>query len=117
MIYLASPYSHPDKSVMFQRYQQVCRAAGALMKEGHIIYSPIAHNHSIAEWCDMPTTWDFWETYDTQVLALCQELWILQLEGWEQSTGVKAEHNFFLHRMGRRHNQISFITPRPEWLV
>ena len=45
MIYLASPYSHPDPSVREQRFQNACRIAAELMRSGRIVYSPVAHSH------------------------------------------------------------------------
>jgi len=90
MIYLASPYSHPDPQVRQARYEAVCRAAAALMREGHAVFSPIAHSHGIARY-GLPLNWEFWERYDLEMLATCEELWVLKLDGWQQSRGVNAE--------------------------
>ncbi|WP_321820729.1 MULTISPECIES: DUF1937 family protein [unclassified Burkholderia] len=46
--YLASPYSHPDKSVMEARRVAVCRKAGELIAAGIAVISPIAHNIAAA---------------------------------------------------------------------
>jgi len=34
MIYLASPYSHPDPAVRAERYRAACRATAALLLAG-----------------------------------------------------------------------------------
>lgn len=91
MIYLACPYSDPDPAVMEQRFDAVCRKAGELMNQGHVVYSPIAHCHPIATRVDLPRTWDFWERFDREMLRNAREIWILKLPGWETSAGVKAE--------------------------
>lgn len=91
MIYLASPYSDPDPAVMEQRFDAVCRKAGELMQQGHVIYSPIVHCHSIAVRVDLPREWTFWERFDREMLRNAQEMWILKLPGWEISRGVNAE--------------------------
>lgn len=92
MIYLASPYSHPDPQVMEFRFDQVCRVAGKIMAEqGIVVYSPIAHNHPIAVRINLPRGWDFWEKFDTETLTACKEIWVLKLDGWDTSKGVAAE--------------------------
>jgi len=90
MIYLASPYSHPDQAVERQRFDAVCQAAAALMRRGVAVFSPIAHSHAIAR-LGLPTDWAFWQRYDRAFLAWCDELWVLKLSGWESSVGVRAE--------------------------
>lgn len=94
LIYLASPYSHPDADVRERRFQAVCKAAGELMQLGYVVFSPIAHSHSIAALCDMPKDWAFWERQDTAILGRCSAMIVLKLDGWEQSIGIKAEVEF-----------------------
>ena len=91
LIYLASPYSHPDPEVRQQRFETVCFVAANLMREGKHIYSPIAHTHPIALKGDLPKGWDFWEQFDRKMLAACQELWVVMMDGWRESKGVAAE--------------------------
>jgi hypothetical protein len=90
MIYLASPYSHPDPTVREQRFRAACLAAAQLVSAGHIVFSPIAHGHPIAL-CGLPTDWRFWEPFDRHLLARCDEVVVLMLDGWETSVGVREE--------------------------
>ena len=90
LVYLASPYSHPDPAVRQARYQAACRAAAWLIGQGHLVFSPIAHSHAIAQH-GLPVDWGFWEEQDRRLLAACDELWVLMLDGWEDSRGVQAE--------------------------
>ena len=90
MIYLASPYSDADPAVEQARFDAVCRAAAALMRQGLLVFSPIAHSHPIARF-GLPRDWAFWQRYDIAFLAQCDELWVLMLAGWESSVGVRAE--------------------------
>jgi len=90
MIYLASPYSHPDAAVRQRRYEAACRAAAELIRRGHVVFSPIAHGHAIAQH-GLPMDWGFGERQDRRLLAACDELWVLKLDGWEHSRGVQAE--------------------------
>lgn len=90
MIYLASPYSHPDEAIREERFRAVCKVAAKFMKHGHLIFSPIAHTHPIAQH-GLPKGWEYWKKYDTEFIRMCEELWVLMLEGWSRSCGVKAE--------------------------
>ena len=90
MTYLASPYSHPDPAVRNQRFQAACKATAALIRAGAIVYSPIVHSHPLAEF-GLPTSWEFWERFDREHLARCDDMVVLKLAGWDQSVGVRAE--------------------------
>ena len=89
--YLASPYSHPSAVVREQRFQAACRAAAALMQQGRVVYSPIAHTHPIAVLCDLPKGWEYWRQYDEAFLAASSEVVVLMLDGWQESASVRAE--------------------------
>jgi hypothetical protein len=90
MIYLASAYSHFDAAVCEQRFRAACQAAAHLMRAGHTVFSPIAHGHCIAQH-GLPTDWRFWERFDCELLARCDEVLVLTLDGWRESAGVLAE--------------------------
>ncbi len=90
MIYLASPYSHPDINVREERFCAACQAAAHLMWEGHLVFSPVAHTHPIAEF-GLPTEWSFWERQDRALLERCDDVIVLTLDGWDESVGVLAE--------------------------
>jgi nucleoside 2-deoxyribosyltransferase len=91
VIYLASPYSHPDESVRISRFHAACDAAASLMRAGHVVFSPIAHTHPIAVRNALPLGWEFWKATDEAFLSRCDELYVLMLEGWDTSKGVTAE--------------------------
>lgn len=91
MIYLASPYSHPDPAVRHGRFREACRAAGRLMHGGATVFSPIAHSHPIAVECGLPLAFEWWERADREWIAMCSEVVVLRLDGWEQSNGIRCE--------------------------
>jgi hypothetical protein len=93
LIYLASPYTHPDPQVREQRFQAVCRKAAELMRAGHLIYSPIAHSHPIAQY-GLPKEFAFWQRLDEVFLGLCGRLWIYCIDGWQESHGIREEITF-----------------------
>ena len=91
MIYLACPYSHPDREVRIYRFNAVNRVAAHLMSNGEIVFSPISHTHPIAEAGELPLGWDYWERFDRTFLQMSQRFIILTLDEWQESKGVAAE--------------------------
>jgi hypothetical protein len=91
MIYLASPYSHPDLYVMQLRYETACKVTAHFMKDGKLIYSPIVHNHVLARQYSMPTGFEYWHRHDLSMLDRCSELYVLMSRGWDISVGVANE--------------------------
>jgi len=91
-IYLASPYSHPDKAVCNDRFRAACKAAAKLMRDGYIVFSPIAHGHNIAQYIDNHLDHNFWLEQDMSFLdSWADEMWVLMIDGWQESEGIAAE--------------------------
>lgn len=61
-IYLASPYTADDACVRELRYMQACHAAARLMREGHLVFSPIAHSHPLTDF-EIPGDFSFWKDW------------------------------------------------------
>jgi hypothetical protein len=91
LIYLASPYSHRDPAVMQDRYEQVCQAAADMVAEGQMAISPIAYGHTLLGYREMPGDWTFWESFCISLLAKCERIVVLKMDGWQESRGVQAE--------------------------
>ena len=91
MIYLATLYCHDDPTVMQARFEAVTAAAAELMSRGQHVFSPITHSHPITQAGRMPVEWDYWEAYDKRLLAMCDQLYVLMLDGWYECVGVTAE--------------------------
>lgn len=90
MIYLASPYSHPDPLVREARFDAACRATADMIRAGRPVFSPIVHGHPLVRF-GLPTDWAFWQRFDTEHLRRCDEVLVLRIDGWEESEGVRAE--------------------------
>lgn len=93
MIYLASPYSHPDPAVRERRYQQAIACTVALLREGHVVFSPIVHSVPLAA-AGLPSDWQYWRDYDHEMIRRADALFVLALEGWRESIGVQEEVAF-----------------------
>ena len=99
MIYLCSVYSlNADKALMQRRYQYAAQRTAEFLKEGHTVFCPINHCHPIAEKFDMPREWEFWEQHDLNYIDACDEVWVLQMPGFQDSTGITAEVDYALSK-------------------
>lgn len=92
MIFLSCPYSHKDPHVVHTRYARLCEIAGAILKLRKICISPNIYGHGIIQYVkDLPSDWEFWKEYCYQFIIRCDEVWVIMMPGWEESTGVQAE--------------------------
>lgn len=94
LIYLASPYSDPDPKIREHRYEQVLEFTKKLITHNLIVYSPIVHSHHIIKTykkLEEKFAFDFWKAFDTKMISRCDELWILMIDGWIESNGIKQE--------------------------
>jgi nucleoside 2-deoxyribosyltransferase len=91
MIYLASPYSHPDPLIQELRFLRVCAKAADLIAQGVNIYSPIAHWHTVARLASAPISHKRFIEIDFDILNRCDGMIVFCLDGWEESKGCLAE--------------------------
>ena len=90
-IYLAIPYNDPDDSLRHFRFRKANEVAAELMNQGHCVFSPISHSHPIAEQCDLPKGYDFWHSWNKPFVEWCDELHVVAIPGWGDSSGVQDE--------------------------
>lgn len=91
MIYLASPYSHHDPLVMRTRFLLVEQETALYLNKGIHIYSPIVHCHELAHKYSLPKDFAFWMNYNLDMLRRADALWVLVIDGWQDSRGVRTE--------------------------
>lgn len=93
--YLASPYSKYPAGLEFAA-ADVSRIAGALMKQGIAVFSPIAHSHPIAIAAEMdPLDHSIWLPFDEHMMKACVGIIVAKMDGWRESYGVKYEIDHF----------------------
>ncbi|MCA9053416.1 MAG: DUF1937 family protein, partial [Planctomycetaceae bacterium] len=63
MIDLAAPYSDPHQTIRELRFHAAVRATAKLLREGHAVFSPVVHGHSLTKQ-NLPTEWSFWKSVD-----------------------------------------------------
>ena len=91
--YLAAPYSSPSAEATDERMKAFYEADAYLTSMGHFTVSPLL-KHPIVKSSVIPGDWAYWETYSKTLLSRCDELLVLQLPGWNTSTGVAGEIAF-----------------------
>lgn len=91
MIYLASPFTHSDKQVEFIRYKQTCQYLADMFRKGLFAFSPIAHCYYMAREFELPSDYEYWKSFNMAMLARCDKLYVLMLDGWRESRGVRDE--------------------------
>jgi hypothetical protein len=112
LVYLASPYTHPDRKVEKERFRLVAKATGWLLHNtpNLFFFCPIAHSEAVGMVCALPGDWHFWAEFDECLISRCAELWILCIPGWSKSTGVNAERAIAV-RLGL---PIKFVIPQDD---
>lgn len=96
LIYLASPYTSTHEAVIERRVKQTQFAAAELIEAGHLIFSPVVHSHPLSEHISFDSTntpgaMSEWMDYDKAMIDKADEVWVLCLDGWDESLGVEAE--------------------------
>lgn len=95
LIYLATPYSHPEWEVKKERFKAASRKAGEMMAKGMYVFCPIAHSHPIDTYSFAhPKEGFWWLDQDFAVLERCDELCVFMMDGWDSSYGVTEEIKF-----------------------
>lgn len=98
LAYLATPYSKYSDGIE-QAFVDACKLAGRLIQAGVHVYSPIAHCHPIAVHGGIdPLDQSLWLDLDSAMLHACRTLIVAHIDGWEQSSGIAHEVEFFVRR-------------------
>jgi hypothetical protein len=91
MIYLASPYTHPDQQVQTRRYLIAREFTYYHLNKGVPLLSPIVYGHQFHRDFGVPPNADFWAFLNDEMLKRCVGVWVLMIDGWKDSYGVTAE--------------------------
>lgn len=101
VIYLAGPYTAADERGRRKNYRALTEAAADLIGRGHIVFSPITHSHPIDVILiqrEVRLSSDYWCDVDETFMAVCTEMAILNLPGWDESSGIRRERAYFERR-------------------
>jgi Domain of unknown function (DUF1937) len=97
LVYVACPYTSPYGNLKLARTHVATLAAAEVAQSGkHTPFSPLTHGAPMMP--VLPTglvqNHDFWMDHDITILAACDILLVLPLDGWRKSKGVSEEIEF-----------------------
>lgn len=96
LIYLASPYTHNNKGIEFRREHEITYIAALLTKEyQYPMFLPITQSANMKRSLpELGSTFKYWASIDLSAIRHCSEVWVVTMNGWDTSVGVKAEIEF-----------------------
>lgn len=103
-IFLACPYGHKDKTVMEQRFQACNGVAAKIARSGAVVFSQVSMSHPINQQLtdmDMAAIGKMWAPIDAVFMEAMDELVVIDMAGWKESSGVAREIEFFKSRARR----------------
>lgn len=102
-IFLACPYSHTDAEVIHERFIKCNEVAATIVASGHCVFSQVSMSHPINlafTGKDSAAIGKLWGPVDAVFMQAMEELIILDLPGWDLSSGIKREIELF-NSLGR----------------
>ena len=90
LYYLATPISGNEAEVAWRFYQNA-DALATLTTAGYLVYAPCCHWYTTVRRSHLPNSWSYWKPRSLRMLIKCDAIIVLQLPGWERSTGVLDE--------------------------
>lgn len=94
MIFISSPYTSNSPLTRQYRVERVTEFTTRMLLQGLVAFSPIVYGEAIKRRSsEIGTDAKTWLFFNFDMLRRCEAMYVLCLEGWEQSEGVKLEIN------------------------
>jgi hypothetical protein len=90
-IIVVGPYNNHDVELKMARVRTIGKYCGELFNQGHIPVSALLSGLAFAEHAKLPTDTMTWSNFSKKYIKGCDEMHVLQLEGYLNSTGVQLE--------------------------
>ncbi len=91
-IYLAAPYTHNNNKTIEERVRMTRLYASAIIKSGRTVIAPTIYGHTFMNKCiKLKGDAETWLKFNTIMLRNCKLMYVLCLDGWEESKGVQQE--------------------------
>lgn len=93
MIVVSGPYSHSNPDIKQIRVKAIADACVKLFQNGEMCSSPLLAGLSFIEKSShkMPDDYAFWQKFCRSYVEKGHKLYVLDLDGWQESSGVKDE--------------------------
>lgn len=98
LYFIACPYSHANNDIVQQRFDLCTSVATRLTMAGYAVYSQITMSHPMNLIATKLNKKIRWAPIDEAFMAKCDELIVLTLPGWDESSGVASEIEYFKSR-------------------
>lgn len=99
--FLACPYGHPDPKTVEMRFDTCNEVSAKIIVAGHAVFSQVSMSHPINavfnSW-ERTDISELWAPVDEMFMSAMDELIVVDIEGWKQSSGVAREIKFFEDR-------------------
>jgi hypothetical protein len=69
------------------------------MKHDYVFLLPITQGHLLSTIGNIESDFTRWKTQSLGMLSACDEMWVVKLDGWKESTGVKEEIKFARYQL------------------
>ncbi len=103
-IFLACPYGHSDDAVVAERFEISNQVAARIIASGSTVFSQVSMSHPInarLSHLSKAEIGAIWAPVDAVFMEAMEELIVVDIAGWEISSGVAREIEFFKDK-GRR---------------
>ena len=100
-IFLACPYGHDDAGVVEQRFDKSNAIAAKIIEGGGAVFSQVSMSHPINQalgHLDKAGIARVWAPVDQVFMDAMDELVVVDIDGWKESSGVAREIEFFRKR-------------------
>lgn len=93
LVFIAIPYSHPDPAVKHERIKGVAQMIVKMLQQGIFAFSPITYGIALIQnsGSNLLDDWKTWEKACKEYMKGCSKMYVINLPGWELSSGVKGE--------------------------
>ena len=91
MIFISAPYTHENVEVVEKRVEIIEKYVAECALSEIIALSPVLYYHNIVKKYELPKTYTYWEHICISMLQKCDMLFVLTMDGWDTSVGVKSE--------------------------
>jgi hypothetical protein len=100
-IFLACPYGHDDASIVERRFSVSNSVASRIIRSGATVFSQVSMSHPINKEMgdlDKAAIGKLWGPVDAVFMEAMEELIVVDIDGWKESSGVAREIVFFKER-------------------
>ena len=85
-IFIAGPYNDPNETVKEYRVKAITEYCVSQFIKGNSPISPLLLGLSYAKHSNLPTDTKTWTSFSETLLKGCDEIHVLMINGWEEST-------------------------------